>query len=205
MALDDFEEGKAYLCMEKTTASGHMGSFRQNPSELGPERLMAATRWFEKIPNTGAVPILDEQKVQELANKMGGLAKELGLGDLAGRYAGAVKNISRETRAQQIERLVTQVRSLLSRAIPKTNLVPHVGSAYGFRGVAAHAGLNADSDEEFSRFSKAIYAIECLCYLLTVCSLPLTDSGKQNLAESPRVREFEHSYVVDASGNEIRE
>ncbi len=49
--------------------------------------------------------------------------------------------------------------------------------AMRFRGKVAHGAFEPVDDAEYLAFTRSVYAIEALCYLLTIKDLPMTDEG----------------------------
>jgi hypothetical protein len=163
---------------------------------MSADRLLSACKWFEEIPGTKSEVAISPDDIEEIAKHANKKAIELGYADLAGRVTGAVKGLSRETRAQQLGRVVSEVRRVFGQDCLDDQIVSFLIKAYGFRGRVAHGHFSPEDDKEYSEFAKSVYAMECVSYLLTISDLPMLDAGKKRVLGNPMVRNYKMSFLA---------
>jgi len=162
---------------------------------MSADRLLTACKWFEEIPGTRSIPAIKGEDIQTLAKLTGEKAVELGYSDIAGRVAGAIKGLSKETRMQQLERVVAEVRTVFGNDCLDSDIVTYLAKAYGFRGRAAHGHFSPADDREYSEFAKSVHAMECISYLLTIKELPMLDGGRRRVLSNPLVRAYKTTFM----------
>ena len=174
-----------------------MESLSLNRRTMDANRLLTASKWLEEIPGTKSLPTMKEEDVNVIAKAGSESAKTMGYGEIAGRIAGAIRSISKESRHEQHTRLIGAVQRRLGNGLLDGDFLSFLDKASRYRGNAAHGHMGIGSDREFSAFCKAVYAIECLCYLLTIKDLPILPAGRARLRRHPIVQGYLTSYLAD--------
>ena len=146
------------------------------------ERVMMACRWFEAIPGTQAIKSISENDLEEITQSANLVAVSLGYVELEQRIKGSLKCISKESRKEQFIRLQNEVVVAgFGRYFFDLKFSENLKNAMLYRGKAAHGHLEVDRDDELAKFAKAIFAMECLCYLLTIKGLPISPERKKEV------------------------
>jgi len=110
-------------------------------------------------------------------------AERLGHGEFKERVAGVIRGqLKTETNAQRFERLVASVRKRFGKNAFGKTIVEDLVQATKFRAKAAHGHFSPADDKEFRLFIKCTYAMEALCYLLTIRDLPMKPAGAKRAA-----------------------
>jgi hypothetical protein len=162
-------------------------------NEVTWKRLLAAWRWFEEIPAAKILPSITDQDLQKIATKAALGAKELGYVNLEKRILGALRNIRSESNVQRFERVIAAVNAKFGAKILGDGILDCLMSAVAFRGRSAHGDFYPDSDDEFGRFAKSIYAMEALCFLLTILDFPTSNEALGRVSGNPLVASYRHS------------
>lgn len=145
---------------------------------LSGERLLNACSWLEEIPGADSEIIASEEDIAAIADAAAAVAEKRGLADYRTRVAGVIRGqLKKESNAERFARLQGALRERFGSEAPGDDIVPHLLKAMQFRGQAAHGHFEPVNDADFQAFSKAIYAMEALCYLLTIKDLPMPDDG----------------------------
>ena len=154
-----------------------MGAFALQDTLSG-ERLLNACSWLEEIPGADSEIIASEEDIAAIADAAAAVAEKRGLADYRTRVAGVIRGqLKKESNAERFARLQGAVRERFGDDAPGDDIVPHLLKAMQLRGQAAHGYFEPVRDADFQAFSKAIYAMEALCYLLTVKDLPMSGEG----------------------------
>ncbi len=161
--------------------------------EMSPNRLLAACTWFEEIPISKSVLAIPPDDVERIARSASEKATELGYFQIESRIKGSLRRISAETHQDQFSRLVNSVNTKFGRELVDAGIVEHLKRALDFRGQAAHGHLSADDDEKYKLFAKATYAMEALCFLLTVRDLPIDQDGVERMRQNPFLQNYKQS------------
>jgi hypothetical protein len=141
--------------------------------EISGDRLLSATRWIERIPGTGSQPAISDKHVEQIATKAAETASALGYDELKSRIRGNMKNISEETNAKRLERLVAGLDHILTEPVWRRGIVYGAMKARDMRGQAAHGRVELKNKREHDDFEMAIMATECLAYLMMLKDFPL--------------------------------
>lgn len=149
------------------------------------ERLLAAWRWFEELPNTGAERAFGDAAVEPVIRAALDAARDQGLGKMENRIRGALSRIGEETMRVRFARLVGSVRACLGGDELLDGMIDHLENARAFRGCVAHGHFAPQDESEWWRFNEATLAMEALCFLLTARDLPMTDAGRQRIWSHP--------------------
>lgn len=159
--------------------------------EISADRLLAACKWFEEIPLTKSENAITDEHIQEIADIAAEKASSLGYGnDIGKRISGSLKSIKTETHENRFTRLINLIDEKLSLNFSKEEFVAHLMKAQSFRGKVAHGHFSPADEEEFRAFSKSIYAMEALCFLLTSYELPINDEGKERIRNNPFMKNY---------------
>ena len=158
------------------------------------ERLLAAWRWFEELPNAGAERVFDSAALEPMIRAAAEAARAQELDIDEGRIRGRLKPLGEETWRARFTRLVGSVRTLIDECNPIDEVVSHLMSVPSFRGRIAHGHFAAQDEAELHRFHKATLAMEALCFLLTARDLPMTDAGRRRIGSHPVLEEYHLAY-----------
>lgn len=162
--------------------------------EISGERLLAAWRWFDELPNAKAERAFDSAALEPLIRAASDAARHQGLGDLGCRIRGALRHVGEETMHDRFARLVDSVRARFGERDLLDGMVDHLMDARGFRGRVAHGHFAERDEGEGRRFFKATLAMEALCFLLTARDLPMTDAGRQRIWSHPILADYRLAY-----------
>lgn len=141
--------------------------------EISGDRLLSATRWIERIPGTGSLPAINDEHIEQIADKAAETASALGYDELKSRIRGNMKNIKEETNAARLQRLVAGLGHILTEPVWSRGIVHGAMKARDMRGQAAHGSVELKNKREQDDFELAIMATECLAYLLMLKDFPL--------------------------------
>lgn len=145
---------------------------------ISPERLLTACKWLEEIPGADSAVVVSATDIDKIASVAADEAKRLGHGEFKERVAGVIRGqLKTETNAQRFGRLVASVRKRFGEDALGKTIVEDLVQATKFRAKAAHGHFSPADDKEFKRFIKCTYAMEALCYLLTIGDLPMKPAG----------------------------
>lgn len=158
------------------------------------ERLLAAWRWFEELPNAGAERAFDGTALEPVIRAASDAAHNQGLGDVEDRIRGALRQLGEEAMRDRFARLVGSVRAHFGGGNLLDGMVDHLVNARRFRGRVAHGHFAERDEAEGRRFYKAILAMEALCILLTARDLPMTSLGKKQIWSYPILVEYRLAY-----------
>jgi hypothetical protein len=158
------------------------------------ERLLAAWRWFEELPITGAERAFDDAAVEPVIQAALVAARDQGLADVENRIRGSLRRIGEETMRDRLTRLVSSVREHFDGANLLDGMFAYLGDARDFRGRVAHGHFAARDENEGQRFNKATLAMEALCFLLTARDLPMTDAGRRRIWSHPVLMGYQLAY-----------
>jgi hypothetical protein len=158
------------------------------------ERLLAAWRWFEELPSTGAEKAINDTAVEAIVQAALVAARNQGLADVEDRIRGALRRVGEETMRDRFARLVSSVCARFGGSGLLDGMVDHLGNARDFRGRVAHGHFTARNEDEARRLNKATLAIEALCFLLTARDLPLTDAGRLRIWWHPVLEDYQLAY-----------
>lgn len=158
---------------------------------ISADRLLAACKWFEEIPLTKSENAITDEHIQEIAGIAAEKASSLGYGNEIGkRISGSLKSIKTETHENRFTRLINLIDEKLNLNFSKEEFVAHLMKAQSFRGKVAHGHFSPADEEEFRAFSKSIYAMEALCFLLTSHELPINNDGKERIRNNPFMKNY---------------
>jgi hypothetical protein len=158
------------------------------------ERLLAAWRWFEELPITGAERTFDDAAVESVIRAALVAARAQGLSNVEDRIRGSLRRIGEETMRDRFARLVSSVRARFDGANLLDGMIDCLEDARGFRGRVAHGHFAARNENEGRRFNKATLAMEALCFLLTARDLPMTDAGRRRIWSHPVLEGYQLAY-----------
>lgn len=142
------------------------------------ERLLIACKWLEEIPGAASALAVSETDIEMIASTAAAEADRLGHGGFKERIAGVIRGrLKTETNAGRFERLRQAVTARFGVNVLDAGATGHLLRAMQFRGRVAHGHFSPRDDSEYQAFVKATYAMEALCYLLTIKNLPMTEEG----------------------------
>ena len=168
-----------------------LNSFELN-REITANRLLAATRWIERIPGVDGATSIKEDHLNEIIEAAIGKATALGYSDLEVRMRGALAAIKTENNRERLSRLAKKAGDAATVEFNYQGLAKAGMKVRDFRGKAAHGSIFLKDEEEQADFEVAIFATECLAYLLMLVDLPLNAEAKKRLQRATPVRTFSH-------------
>jgi hypothetical protein len=160
--------------------------------EISPNRLMGACRWFEEIPTTKTKQVIADKDINAISRQASEKAVQLGYGEIKNRVAGSLKAISTETHDDRFRRLLDGVRMTFGESIIDQKCLQYCKQAMEFRGKTAHGHFNPDGADEFRLLAKSIYALEALCFLLTIQDLPIGGAGIERARRSQFLQDYNY-------------
>lgn len=147
---------------------------------LSGERLLNACRWLEEIPGTDSEMAVSEEDINAIAEVASVEARKRGHNDFEKRIAGVIRGqLRKESNKERFARLHDSICHALGNDALKESVIDYLIKALAFRGKVAHGHFEANDEAERRSFEKSIYAMEALCYLLTIRDLPMLDEGRQ--------------------------
>jgi len=152
-------------------------------------RIIDACNWLAVIPgaeplDTGSSTLSD---IQAAATER---AIELGCAHLTSRIAQAIKKVGSETHEQRFLRLEAKIQARFGGKILGDRLVPDLKLAMALRNKCAHGHFSPEREAEFLDFVRSLFAVEALCFLLTVVDLPVDTAPAHRLTGYPLVRNY---------------
>jgi hypothetical protein len=155
------------------------------------ERLMTACRWLEEIPGGGSAMAVSNEDINAIAEVAGVEAEKRGHRDYKARIAGVIRGqLKKESNGERFARLHKSICDKFGNDALKENVIPYLLRAMQFRGRVAHGDFEPDSEADYQFFAKSVYAMEALCYLLTVRDLPMSGEGTQRATAQQIVANF---------------
>ncbi|MEO0342342.1 MAG: hypothetical protein AAF198_02785 [Pseudomonadota bacterium] len=161
---------------------------------ISAERLLAACKCLEQIPDANSVTVVAKEKIDKITQSAQEAAKELELANLTPRINSALSRIGLEDHTTRLERLFEYSLNGRPSFKPTETVIDDLRNAMYFRGHAAHRTLNENTDDEFRKLSRAISAVECLCFLLLARDLPLSSRGRDRVFQNRLVTDYANAY-----------
>ncbi len=158
--------------------------------EISSDRLLSACKWFEEIPLTQSEKVISNEHIQIISKVASEEALKLGYKDINKRISGSLKSIKSEANEDRFTRLVKMVREKFGSSVIDEDIIGYLKQAISFRGKSAHGHFSPTDDEEFRSFTKSIYAMEALCFLLTTYGLPVNDNGIKRMHDNPFIKHY---------------
>jgi hypothetical protein len=153
-------------------------------------RLLAACTWFEEIPTTKSLSTIATEDVDAISRAANATALAHGHTQLESRIRGALKWLSTETHQDQFIRLVNSVTEKFGKGVFRDGVISDLRAAINLRGKAAHGHLSTDDDAAYLSLARATYAMEALCFLLTIRDLPIDEQGIERAGRSPFLQNY---------------
>jgi hypothetical protein len=142
------------------------------------ERLLTACKWLEEIPGAASAIAVSPEDIEAIASIAAAEAERLGHKDYKDRIAGVIRGqLKTESYAERFTRLRQAVCDRFDEKALDADVVSHLMKAIQFRGKVAHGHYEPDNQDDYKAFVKAVYAMEGLCYLLTLKDLPMSAAG----------------------------
>lgn len=201
VAHSDAERDNLIACLQAwldrdddwRNATALMMSSLKLKDEISGERMLAAFKWLEEIPNAVQLQPINPDHVDTIASRATEAAAELGYDNWSERIRGSLRALRFESHRDRFARLVATLRGRFGGDILDDDIVDHLVRATGFRGRIAHGHFEPDNEEEFSAFTKANAAVECLNYLLMLRDLPIADEAIGRIRSSRIVVGYRYS------------
>lgn len=156
-----------------------MGALRLQ-NEISGERLLNACRWLEKIPGADSEMAVSDEDINAIAAVAGAEAEKRGHENYKPRIAGVIRGqLKKESNRERFTRLHRSICERFGSSAINESVIECLLKAMEFRGEVAHGHFEPDNEAEYRSFERSIYAMEALCYLLTIRDLPMSDEGKR--------------------------
>ncbi|APG47604.1 hypothetical protein [Phaeobacter porticola] len=179
---------------EWKTAYGLMMNFLRHKGTIGADRLLAACKCLEQIPDTQSLKVLDDSDIDQVISAAVTKANDLGHGKLGGRIRSSLQRVGTEDHDARFRRLYAGALNGHRTVRPFDSVISDLKNAMRLRGHAAHRALHTDTDAEFQTLARAISSVECLCFLLLAKDLPLSAEGKERMFRNPLVSDYITSF-----------
>jgi hypothetical protein len=167
-----------------------MGSFALQDTLSG-ERLLNACRWLEEIPGADSEMAVSEKDINAIAEAASAEAERRGHSGYKPRIAGVIRSqLKKESNRERFIRLRASICELFGDNTLNEEVIEYLLSAMNFRGKVAHRHFIPSDGDEHRSFEKSIYAMEALCYLLTIRDLPMSDEGRQRAVKQQIVANY---------------
>jgi hypothetical protein len=158
------------------------------------ERLMTACGWLEEIPGADSAMAVSIDDINAIAEVAGAEAEKRGHKDYKARIAGVIRGqLKKESNGERFARLHKLICDKFGNGALHENVIPYLLRAMQFRGRIAHGNFEPDSEADYQSFAKSVYAMEALCYLLTIRDLPMSDEGVRRATAQQIVANFQQS------------
>jgi hypothetical protein len=142
------------------------------------ERLMTACRWLEQIPGADSAMAVSNDDINAIAEVAGAEAAKRGHENYQPRIAGVIRgHLKKESNGERFARLHKSICDKFGDDALKENVIPYLLQAMQFRGRVAHGDFEPYNEADYRSFAKSVYAMEALCYLLTIRDLPMSSEG----------------------------
>ena len=91
---------------------------------------------------------------------------------------------------ERFKRLHGSICTRFGNAALHESAIEYLLKAMQFRGEVAHGHFIPIDEAEHRTFEKSIYAMEALCYLLTIRDLPMSEGGRQRAVKQQIVANY---------------
>ncbi len=165
-------------------------------NELSADRLLAACKWLEEIPQARPIQVTNDSTINLISDAAVSQAAKLGYQGLMARIPQSLTRLKFESHRERFDRLLTKITERFGSGVTDNQMTSHLIAALReFRGKVAHGHYEPKDDEEYQRFIKAIYSIEAICVLLTSFDLPMTDDGLRRIKMHPLIERYRLFHV----------
>lgn len=183
----------AWVSRDQTWRSANnlmMGSLVLQDTLSG-ERLLNACRWLEEIPGANSETAVSDEDIDAIASVASIEAERRGHLDYKARIAGVIRGqLKKENNRERFTRLYRTIYETFGDSALNESVIDYLLKAMQFRGEVAHRHFVPSDEAEHRSFQKSIYAIEALCYLLTIRDLPMSDGGRQRAIKQQIVANY---------------
>ena len=176
---------------------GVMSGCLSGRKNISGERLIAAWRWFEEIPDAAPESPYGKSKIDAIVEGALSAAKQQDLLGLDDRIRGALQRVGEESIRQRFERLVGSLKERFGTNATFDGMPNYLMLARGFRGRVAHGHFEANGADELTTFHKATLALEAFCFLLTARDLPMSERAIRQIWMHPVVEDFMRAYPFE--------
>lgn len=154
------------------------------------ERLLNACNWLEEIPGAASEMAVSDEDIAAIAEAAAAEADSRGHAEYKPRVAGIIRSqLKKESNAERFARLRQSVVERFGETIG-VEIMPHLLAAMQYRGRVAHGHFHPANGDDFQAFAKSIYAMEALCYLLTIKDLPMSAEGAERAVRQRIVTDY---------------
>jgi len=159
-----------------------MGAFKLQNIMSG-ERLLNACTWLEEIPGADSEMAVSDDDIAAIASVAAAEAERLGHNDYKARIAGVIRSqLKKESNGERFTRLHGAVAARYGDKALPVDVIPNLLKAMQYRGRIAHGHFEPLDEADYQAFVKSVYAMEALCYLLTIKDLPMSEEGAKRAA-----------------------
>jgi hypothetical protein len=163
--------------------------------EISSQRLLNACKWLEEIPGATSNISVSADDIDRIASVAAAEAARLGHSGFKERIAGVIRGqLKTESNVERFQRLHAAVCSRFGEQTLPGDAIPCLLKAMKFRGRVAHGAFEPADEEENKAFVRSIYAMEALCYLLTIKDLPMSDAGATRVSGIEIVANYRNCY-----------
>lgn len=168
-----------------------MNAFKLQTTMSG-ERLLNACTWLEEIPGADSEMAVSDEDIAAIAAVAAAEAEKRGHRDYVSRIAGVIRGqLKKESNAERFARLRNAIADRYGDKVLPDTVIPHLKTAMEYRGRIAHGHFEPDDEADYQAFAKSVYAMEALCYLLTIKDLPISEEGAKRAAGQQIARNFQ--------------
>ena len=155
------------------------------------ERLMTACRWLENIPGADSEMAVSKDDINAIAEVAGAEAAKRGHEDYRARIADVIRGqLKKESNGERFARLYKSICDKFGDGALEDKVFSYLLRAMQFRGRVAHGDFEPDNEADYRSFAKSVYAMEALCYLLTIRDLPMSGEGARRATTQQIVANF---------------
>ena len=160
-------------------------------NEFSAERLVNACRWLESIPEAKSKIIITKEHGRKIAKAATKEAVSLGYSsDVEGRIPGALSQIKKESHEKRFQRLQFKINKRFSHNFLPDHFIDDLKYGMRFRNQAAHDIFIFESHQDYLNALRGMHAIEVLCFLLTICDLPIHENAISSIVHDHRVQNY---------------
>ncbi|WP_347137834.1 hypothetical protein [Paracoccus sp. SSK6] len=158
--------------------------------EIVSERLLAAWRWFERLPDTKERKVLDREAITPLVDAAFAAAQENGLDISRERIDGKLQELRNESFRQVVHRLVRSAAASAGLGDIASDLQTDIIAGRRLRGDAAHGRLAKPGQQNAVQLVRSASATKAFCFLFTARDLPLAPTRRERLRHHPLVADY---------------
>lgn len=156
--------------------------------QLSADPVLAAARWFERLPPHQEERIVSEASLSRIAKSAAAKAEEIGESQSAERILGAIKKIGLESHKERCRRIVNHLLRETAAIKDEEKTVKALCTFRGTRGKAAHGPLVFCKKEGVEKVQKEVAAVEAICFLSILLSFRPQAAAIKRVRRNPILR-----------------